>query len=192
MISSQLRPATITDPTGRPIDGLAVAQVDLDAIASNPRWFVARADGAELMAVVKADGFGHGAEAVARAALGAGATWLGVAHVSEGIELRRSGIAAPVLTLILDPWRIGEAIGHGLDLSASSFEDLDAIAATSSRRRASVHLKLDTGLHRAGADVELWPTVVRRALQLERVGAIQVRGLWSHLSHGDVPDHAET
>lgn len=185
MISSPPRPTATATVT----DGLAVAHVDLGAIAANTRWFVARADGAALMAVVKADAFGHGAEPVARAALAAGASWLGVARIEEGIALRRAGIQAPTLAWILDPQRIGEAIGHGLDLSASRIDDLEAIASVSSRRCASVHLKLDTGLHRAGASEELWPAVIRRARQLEESGVLQVRGIWSHLSHGDVPDH---
>ena len=184
VISSPPRPTTVTVAAE-----LSVAHVDLDAIAANTRWFAARADGAALMAVVKADAFGHGAGAIARTALSAGASWLGVAHVREGIELRQSGVEAPILAWVLDPGRLGEAIDHGLDLSASSVEDLDAIASVSSSRCASVHLKLDTGLHRAGASVDAWPAMVRRAARMEAMGALRVRGIWSHLSHGDVPDH---
>ncbi len=172
-------------------DELAVAHVDLEAIAANTRWFVAQADGAALMAVVKADAFGHGAGPVARAALDAGAAWLGVAHIEEGIALRRVNIQAPILAWIMDPRRIGDAIGHGLDLSVSSIEDLDAVASLSSSRCAAVHLKLDTGLHRAGAALDAWSTMVRRARQMEDTGVLRVLGIWSHLSHGDVPDHAE-
>jgi alanine racemase len=170
---------------------LAEARVDLDVIAANTRWFVDRAAGAAVMAVVKADAFGHGAVPVAAASLDAGATWLGVARLREGLALRAEGILAPILGWLLEPACLREAIDGGIDVSASSEDDLDRIAGAGvgagAGRPARVHLKLDTGLHRAGAPVEAWPGVVARAADLERRGRLRVVGIWSHLSHGDVP-----
>ncbi len=173
-------------------DELAEARIDLDAIAANTRWFADRAAGARLMAVVKADGFGHGAVPVAATALAAGATWLGVARLREGLALRAAGLRAPILAWLLEPACLRDAIDAGIDLSASSAEDLDRIAAAGATARPQVHLKLDTGLHRAGVPLADWPAVVDHAVALERRGRLRVRGAWSHLSHGDVPDDPHT
>lgn len=168
---------------------LAVARVDLGAIGENTRWFAARASGAALMAVVKADGFGHGAVPVARSVLAAGAAWLGVARTREALALRAAGIDAPILAWLLEPGLVRAAVDNGVDLSVSSVDDLRRIAEVDSSRRAFVHLKLDTGLHRAGAAAETWAEVVGQAARLEGQGRIRVRGIWSHLSHGDVLGH---
>ncbi|MFN8631230.1 MAG: alanine racemase [Chloroflexota bacterium] len=172
-------------------DELATATVDLDAIAANTRWLAKRAAPAELMAVVKADAFGHGMLPVARATLEAGATWLGVARLREGLALRATGIRAPILAWQLEPACLREAVEAGIDVSASSTDDLERIAAAGARRRPEVHLKLDTGLHRAGIAPEAWAATVALAANLERDGRIHVRGLWSHLSHGDVAGHEQ-
>jgi alanine racemase len=192
---TQVRPAP-SDVVGRrrrtpaSRDELAEARVDLDAIADNTRWFLRRAAGAALMAVVKADAFGHGAVPVATTAIDAGATWLGVARLREGLALRAGGLGAPIVAWLLEPAWLRDAIEAAVDVSASSVDDLDRIAdaGAGAARRAEVHLKLDTGLHRAGSPREAWPAVVARAAGLERRGRIHVRGIWSHLSHGDVPD----
>jgi alanine racemase len=167
---------------------LAEARIDLAAIAENTRWFAHRAAGAQLMAVVKADAFGHGMVPVAATVLDAGATWLGVARMREGLAIRAAGLPAPVLAWLLEPGFLGEAIDAAIDVSVSSVDDLECIAAAATTRHAEVHLKLDTGLHRAGVPVELWPAVMARAAALERRRRLHVRGIWSHLSHGDVPD----
>ncbi len=169
------------------VPDLAEARVDLDAIAANTRWFARRAAGAQVMAVVKADAFGHGAVPVASAALAAGAGWLGVARLREGLALRAAGLRAPVLAWLLEPACLDEAIADGIDVSAASADDLERIAAAGGRRLPEVHLKLDTGLHRAGASADAWPDVVARAAELERRGRLRVRAIWSHLAHGDVP-----
>jgi alanine racemase len=166
---------------------LAEARVDLFAIAENTRWFVDRAAGAQLMAVVKADAYGHGMVPVAATALDAGATWLGVARMREGLAIRAAGLRVPVLAWLLEPACLGEAIDLGIDVSVSSVDDLECVAAAATTRPAEVHLKLDTGLHRAGVPIELWPEVIARAAALERRHRLHVRGIWSHLSHGDVP-----
>jgi alanine racemase len=167
---------------------LAEARIDLEAIAANTRWFAERAEGARLMAVVKADGFGHGAVPVAATALAAGASWLGVARLREALALRAAGLRAPILGWLLEPACLRDAIDAGIDVSASSVDDLDRIAGAGAAARPKVHLKLDTGLHRAGAPAAAWPDVVARAAAHERRGRLHVRGIWSHLSHGDVPD----
>jgi alanine racemase len=142
---------------------LAEARVDLFAIAENTRWFADRAAGAQLMAVVKADAYGHGMVPVAATALRAGATWLGVARMREGLAIRAAGLRVPVLAWLLEPACLGEAIDAAIDVSVSSVDDLECIAAAATTRPAEVHLKLDTGLHRAGAPIDLWPAVIARA-----------------------------
>lgn len=186
--ASRVRPRPAPPPRqGEDRGELAWATVDLGAIAANTRWLASRAAPAGLMAVVKANGFGHGLVPVATTALGAGATWLGVARLGEGLALRTAGLTAPILAWLPDPAWLGPAIRAAIDVSASSTDDLERIAAASSRQcRPQVHLKLDTGLHRAGATADAWPSVVDAAAHLERRGRIHVRGVWSHLSHGDV------
>lgn len=185
-------PPFLPHPASDPAPELAEARIDLAAIAANTRWFRDRAEGAALMAVVKADGFGHGAALVAQASLDAGAAWLGVARLREGLALRAAGVAAPVLGWLLEPAWLRDSVDRRIDVSASSVEDLDRIAACGAARRAEVHLKLDTGMHRAGATLAEWPAVVAHAARLERRGRLHVRAIWSHLSHGDVPGDPQT
>lgn len=161
----------------------AHADVHLDAVAHNTALFAARTEAA-VMAVVKADGFGHGAVAVARAALASGATWLGVTTCAEALHLRADGITAPVLSWLHSPLEdCGPALLAGVDLSVSSREHLRAVAASSAERGATaeVHLKADTGLHRNGARPEEWGELVRLARDLETTGHVRVRAVWSHL-----------
>lgn len=181
-------------------DGLAEAVVDLAAVAHNVRTLRAGAGDAPLMAVVKADAFGHGAVPVARAALAAGATWLGVTRVGEALELRRAGLTAPTLAWLHDPARAAAALAHDVDLAVSSPTELAAVvrsAADPSPARGApntgpvrplrLHLKLDTGMHRSGCPGEDWTGLTRAAADLERAGRVKVVGLWSHLSHGGQP-----
>ena len=168
---------------------LAEAVVDHGAIAANVRALRATA-GTRLMAVVKADAFGHGAVPVARTCLAAGASWLGVTRVGEALELRRVGITAPVLAWLFEPSRAEEAVAADVDLSVSSPGDLAAVARATGRPR--LHLKLDTGLHRSGCPGEDWSGLVSAAAALESAGRVRVVGLWSHLSHGGEPDAVAT
>ncbi|GAA1217577.1 alanine racemase [Kitasatospora nipponensis] len=180
------RTACRTAPTGAPY---AEAVIDLAAIAHNTEVLAAHARGA-LLAVVKADGFGHGAVPVARTALAAGASWLGVTSVREALELRAAGITAPVLSwLHLPDEDFAPALRAGIDLSVSSPEHLAAIAACAERTgvTARVHLKVDTGLRRGGVVPADWPALTVRARDLERAGLLAVRGLWSHLVDADRP-----
>ncbi len=174
---------------------IAEAVVDLDAIAHNAALLAERAliDGdhpSALMAVVKADAFGHGLVPVAQAALKAGASWLGVTSVSEALAVRDAGIDAPMLA-----WLYGTdddfvtAIEAGVDLSVSSIPHLESIvdAAERADRPALVHLKIDTGLTRNGVRFDDWPDLVREARAREVEGTVRVHGIWSHLASADDP-----
>ncbi|HEY6012441.1 MAG TPA: alanine racemase [Candidatus Limnocylindrales bacterium] len=180
-------------PAPADLGPLATAWVDLDVIGANVRLLAEAARGAAVMAVVKADAFGHGAIPVARTALESGATWLGVARIEEAVALREAHLAAPVLAWLLEPRLVPAAVARGIDISASSSADLEGIAraAETAGRRARVHLKLDTGLHRAGVPPSAWPAVLRLAARLASGGLVRVVGVWSHLSHGDVVGHPE-
>jgi alanine racemase len=170
----------------------AVADIDLSAVRHNVGRLRQMA-GVEVMAVVKADAYGHGAIAVSRAAREAGATWLGVAFCSEALELRHAGDDGRMLAWIVgtaDP-ALGECIRGEVDVSASSVEHLRTIseAAVGVGVRARVHLKVDTGLGRAGAPPTAWPALVSAALDDP---AVDVVGLWSHLACADDPTAAST
>ncbi|GAA1060359.1 alanine racemase [Agromyces bracchium] len=162
------------------------ALIDLDAVRENVTTIARAVAPAGVMAVVKADGYGHGAVAVARAALAGGADRLGVADLDEALALRDAGIEAPVLAWLHDPAaRFDAAIAHDIDLGASSLAQLEAMAdaAASAGRIANVHLKLDTGLSRNGVLPADWEDVVTRAAALEADGRVRVRGLFSHLAN---------
>ncbi|MFJ9605741.1 alanine racemase [Kitasatospora sp. NPDC101176] len=174
--------------------GLSEAVVDLAAIAHNTRVVAAHARGT-VMAVVKADGFGHGAVQVARTVLANGATRLGVTTVDEALRLRGAGVAAPVLAWMYLPQDdLSQALAQEIDLSVASLAHLQGVAAQASAAgtTAVVHLKVDTGLHRNGACPAEWPRLVTAAAQMERRGTVRVRGVWSHLVHLDDPGHPFT
>lgn len=168
--------------------------VDLGAIAGNLRIFREHA-GVPLMAVVKSDAYGHGAVEVAKAALGAGADWLGVSFISEALALRTAGIGGPILTFLLAPGDdVAGALAADVDLPVSSLADLDEIAAAAQRagRCAEIHLSVDTGLHREGASPEAWPALAEAAAGLESRGLVHVRGIFSALAFVYEPEHPET
>ena len=146
------------------------------------------------MAVVKADAYGHGAVPVARAALEAGAAWLGVAHISEALSLRAAGIDAPLLAwLHTTESNFGAAVAAGVDIGCSGWE-LDRIvaAAREQERPARIHLKVDTGLGRNGATTGTWDTLVGEAMEYQDQGLLRVVGIFSHLAVADEPDRPET
>jgi alanine racemase len=157
-----------------------VAEVDLDAIRHNIR--VLKPSAAELMAVVKADGYGHGAVPVATAALGAGATWLGVALVEEGIRLREAGIEAAILVLSEFPsGSEKDALAAGLTptlYTDAALARLADAAQSLGDARIGVHLKLDTGMHRVGIDPK---SAVSFAGRIEESG-LKVDGVWTHFA----------
>lgn len=173
---------------------LTEAMVDLDAIAHNTE-LISQHTNAAMMAVVKADAFGHGMVPVARTVLARGASWLGVAHLAEAMHLRASGITAPVLSWLHGPNEdFRPAIRADIDLSVSSIDLLRAIStcAADLGTTANVHLKVDTGLSRNGSTGQDWPELVRCANRLEHNGVLRVRGIWSHLISADEPDSGRT
>lgn len=168
-------------------------RIDLAAYASNIERLRAIVAPARTMAVVKADAYGHGALPIARAAVDAGADFLGVADVAEALQLRAAGIDAPLLAWLHPPGaRFAEALAAGVELGVSSLEQLESIAAAAEPSTvATVHLKLDTGLGRNGATATDAPALFDRAHALETAGRIRVRGLFSHLSGTSVADDRE-
>src|SRR6476646_7769922 len=186
-------PRTHTEPPPS-LDGGAPARatVDLDAIAANVAVLRSRAGSAEVMAVVKADGYGHGLLPSARAALRGGATWLGVAQLNEAITVRDNGIGARLLSWLHAPGTdFGLAIDADVDLSVSATWALEAIAAAARDRgrTARIQLKVDTGLGRNGAYGEDWVALLAAARRLESEGAVRVVGVWTHFAYADAPDH---
>ncbi|QNG36087.1 alanine racemase [Geodermatophilaceae bacterium NBWT11] len=165
--------------------------VDLDAIAANTAALRERV-GRPLMAVVKADGYGHGLVPAARAALAGGADALGVTVLEEALALRAAGVTAPVLSWQHAP---GEDYAAGLaadvELSVNAgwalAEVVDAARATG--RTARVQLFVDTGLSREGATPADWPGLVAAAVRAQEDGDVVVTGLWSHLAYADAPTH---
>jgi alanine racemase len=173
----------------------AAAHIDLDAISSNVTAIRDIVGPAEVMAVVKAEGYGHGLIPSARAALAGGASWLGVAFLEEALALRAAGIGDRILCWLATPGEpLVEAVMADVDLSASAPWMISEIAgaAMAADRVARVHLKADTGLSRGGAVADDWPELVAAALTAQSHGYLTVVGLWSHLVHGDHPAHPTT
>jgi alanine racemase len=168
----------------------AWAEVDLDAVARNVAELRARFAPSALWAVVKADGYGHGAVPCARAALAAGAGGLCVALVQEGAELRRAGIEAPILVLSQQPPEQLASLVE-LDLVPTIYERsaVDALAAAvvaAGRSGYDVHVKIDTGMHRVGVAVEDAVELVQHVES--RSPALRLAGIYSHLAVADRPD----
>ncbi len=176
---------TTTTPT-------AQAVIDLDAIAHNVGVLRERAGAAQVMPVLKADGYGHGATEVARTVLAAGVAELGVATVSEALALRRDGITAPVLAWLHAPGTdFAPALMADVQLAVSSVrqlgEVLDAVRRTG--RTATLTVKVDTGLSRNGASPAEYPALLERLGRAQAEDAVRVKGIMSHLACGDEPDH---
>jgi alanine racemase len=170
----------------------ARATVDLDAIRHNVEVLRQHAGSAAVMAVVKADGYGHGLLPSARAAMSGGASWLGVAQLSEAIALRDNGIHVPVLSWLHVPGSdFTAAVAADIDLSVSALWSLAEIAgaARTLGRTARIHLKVDTGLGRNGAFGEDWPILLHAARGIEDEGAVRIVGVWSHFVYADEPTH---
>ncbi|HET8631750.1 MAG TPA: alanine racemase [Thermomicrobiales bacterium] len=167
------------------------AEIDLDAVANNVRHFAALAGGrAAVMAVVKANAYGHGAVMVARAALDAGARWLGVATVDEGAHLRRAGIAAPILVLApADPAEAEAAGDADLTLAVADLDLAAAVAraARAAGRAATVHLEVDTGMRRFGAPAG---AAAALAAQVAALPGLRLGGLYTHFATADEADRA--
>ncbi|QNP70731.1 alanine racemase [Streptomyces roseirectus] len=198
----------------------ARAVIDLAALKANVRALRGKAPGAAFMAVVKADGYGHGAIPCARAAVEAGATWVGTATPQEALALKaHAGLPDDVRVMCWlwtpgGPWR--EAVEAGIDVSVSAEWALEEVvgaaeavqkeAAEAVQKEAAeavqtaapvqtvarVQLKADTGLGRGGSQPADWAGLVRRALEAERAGHVRITGLWSHLACADEPGHPST
>ncbi|MDO5504033.1 MAG: alanine racemase, partial [Actinomycetia bacterium] len=171
-------------------------EVDLDAIASNVSCLRERVGAAEVMAVVKADAYGHGLVPAARAARRGGAAALGVAQLAEAITARDAGVEGPLLTWLYAPGAdVAGALARDIEVTVSSRWQLDAVvaAARASGRTAAIQLKVDTGLARGGAlldgDDSAWHDLVRAVAPLTAEGVVQVRGIWTHFVFADAPDH---
>jgi len=175
------------------------AVIDLGALTANVAHLRETVGTEHVMAVVKANAYGHGAVECARAALAGGADWLGVADTAEALELRAAGIDAPVLAWLHDPdTDFGPAIEAGVDIGISSTAQLAAVArarqalADDDRIHgpAFVQLKLETGLSRNGISEPEWTEAFALARDLERSGDILVRGVFSHVSNTSPEDDA--
>lgn len=170
----------------------ATLRIHGDAIADNTRR-IAQSTRAEVMAVVKADGFGHGRAALR--ALDAGATRLGVATIEEALPLRWAGVEAPILSWLnpVESDTVG-ALRNRIELAVPSQAHLARIAADATRLgiRAAVHLHVDTGMARDGAPPEEWKSLCELARLYEARGSIRVVGIMSHLARADEPGHPLT
>ncbi len=162
-------------------------EVDLGAVAHNTRYLGSLAGDAAVMAVLKADAYGHGAVQVAHTALHNGAKWCGVACVSEGRILRDAGIDAPTLILGYTPaWQARDAVSLDLSVAVFDWDTARALnrAAEALERRAKIHVKVDTGLHRLGVAPD---DVLEFLRKLRGLPGVTVEGLFSHLACADDP-----
>ena len=165
----------------------AWAEIDLDAIAANAAILAAMAAPAGLCAVVKADGYGHGAIPVARGARRGGATWLGVALVEEGVELRDAGVDGPILVLSEPtPEAMAEVVARDLTPTLYTVAGVEAAVAEVGRagrsRPLAVHVKIDTGMHRVGATPDV---AVALALDVAGRSELSLGGFWTHFAVAD-------
>ncbi|WP_340684729.1 alanine racemase [Amycolatopsis coloradensis] len=170
--------------------------IDLSAIRHNVALLASRAPSAQTMAVVKADGYGHGALEVARAAVEGGATWLGTCSLGEALALRRAGIGVRLFSWLDTPEAdFAPAVAEDIDVAVSSLDELARVADGARRARdfsplnaiCRVHLKIDTGLSRNGCPPAEWPALVKAAAAAKPL--IEVVAIWSHLACADEPGH---
>ncbi|MGH3959980.1 alanine racemase [Mycobacterium sp.] len=171
---------------------IAEAVIDLDAVAHNVRLLREHAGPAQLMAVVKADGYGHGAARVGRAALAAGAAELGVATIEEALALRTDGITAPVLAWLHRPGTdFAPALAADIQIGVSSVRQLDELldAVRRTGQSATVTVKLDTGMNRNGVRDAEYSSMLAALRRAVADGAVRVRGMMSHLACADEPEH---
>ena len=164
--------------------------IDSEALAHNVSLLRERAGRAQLMAVVKANAYGHGLIGSAKISRQAGASWLGVAQLSEALALRQSGDKGPLLAWLAVPSdRFDLCVQEDVDLGLSAQWSLTAAAdaARATGSVAKVHLKIDTGLGRAGATRADWEALVAHALGFVAEGTMKIVGIWSHFAIADAP-----
>ena len=159
--------------------------IDLDAIVDNFENFKKRAAGAKVLAVVKANAYGHGLYEVALKLETAKVDYFGVADVDEALHLREGGIETPVLAWLHDPNdRFTEALDANVELGVANIEQLERIAdaARITGKVAKLHLKVDTGLSRNGSSIQEWPTLIAATVDLVGQNLVEAVGVFSHLS----------
>lgn len=170
------------------------AEVSIDHIKDNFIQFKQYIkDPVKIMAVVKADGYGHGAVEVAKASIEAGANYLAVALLDEALELRAAGISSPILILGFIPKRsVKKAISENITMTVFNHETLDEINTQTNElnKKASIHIKIDTGMTRIGL------SSLNDAIQLAKKALaypfIQLEGIFTHFAHADSSDHTYT
>jgi len=163
----------------------AEALVDLSAIKFNLQ-LLKKTSGTKLLAVVKADAYGHGLVPVAQAALAAGADYLGVALLEEAITLREAGIDAPILAWLVQPGSdFARAIELDIELAAASLKALQEISDATTSKKARVHLEVDTGMSRGGFLSE-WENLTAKDL-----AGVEVVGIYSHFARADEPEEKQ-
>jgi alanine racemase len=166
----------------------ASAEINLRAIESNLK-FIKSQTNSEILAVVKADAYGHGLVPVSKAAIEAGADWLGTALLEEALTLRKNGIQTPIIAWLTP---CGEdfksAIDSNIDLSISSIEVLDEIVEAGSNlgKKPRLHIEIDTGMSRGGVGDE-WEDFVSEVNRLIQENKIEIIGIWSHFARADEP-----
>ena len=188
----------MTTPLDQPVStapaylGTSRATIDLGAIRDNVAELDRRAGDAGVIAVIKADAYGHGLIPSARAALAGGARYLAVAQLAEALSLRAAGVTAPLLTWLFAPGDdLTEAARAGITLSAGAPWAIEAVGAAARETGVTVrtHIKVDTGLGRGGSWGDDLDAVLRRAAELEAEGAVEIEGIWSHFAWADAPEH---
>ena len=163
----------------------AEALIDLNAIKHNVELLKERS-GRNLLAVVKADAYGHGLIPVAKAALSAGATYLGVALLEEAVTLREAGITAPILAWLVQPGSdFAQAIDLDIEIAVASIAALQEISAAAKSKPARIHLEVDTGMSRGGFLNE-WNQIT-----VEQLKGVEVVGIFSHFARADEPDEKQ-
>lgn len=168
------------------------AVVSTSAIEHNVRQLRAAAGTREFIAVVKADGYGHGSVAAARAAIAGGASRLGVADLAEAMTLRQAGVDHPLIAWLHAPDAdFRPALAAGVEVGVSHLDQLRRVAAHAGETPAAVHLKVETGLGRNGIAPDAAPAVFAEAARLEQEGRIVVEGVFSHLSATSAADDRE-
>lgn len=165
---------------------MRMAEISLEAVRHNVKRILEASSDAHLIAVVKANGYGHNAALIADAAFKAGASIIGVTDLGEAFRLRKAGITAPVLSWLHGPDAdFAEALKQNIELGISRPEQLDAVATASKETKliATLHLKVDSGLSRGGLAPSSWAATFAKAKQLQDEGVIEVKGIFSHLSN---------
>ncbi len=167
--------------------------IDLEVIASNYRT-LKNLSGGRVLAIVKADAFGHGMIEVSKKLESIGVDILGTADIEEAMQLRQAGIKSPIMAWLHGKnTKFEEAISNEIELGASNLTTLENIAAAAKNvgKVAKVHLKVDTGLGRNGADLASWPALIEKAVELAGSGSIELEGVFSHLSGTSEKDDLE-